>query len=36
MQIVVTIPDELAAEAQTRGLVLEKYLPELLAEDLAT
>ena len=36
MQINVTIPDELAAQAQARGLVLDRYLPELLAEDLAT
>jgi hypothetical protein len=35
MQITVTIPDELAAQAQARGLVLDSYLPELLAEDLA-
>jgi len=36
MQITVTIPDELAAQAQARGLALDRYLPELLAEDLAT
>lgn len=36
MQITVTIPDELAAQARARGLVLDRYLPELLAEDLAT
>ncbi len=35
MQITVTIPDELAAKAQARGLELERYLPALLAEDLA-
>jgi len=35
MQITVTIPDELAAQAQARGLDLDSYLPELLAEDLA-
>ncbi len=35
MQITVTIPDELAAQAQALGLVLDSYLPELLAEDLA-
>ncbi len=35
MQITVTIPDELAAQAQARGLVLDRRLPELLAEDLA-
>ncbi len=35
MQITVTIPDELAAQAQARGLTLDLYLPELLAEDLA-
>jgi len=34
MQITVTIPDELAAQA--RGLALDRYLPELLAEDLVT
>ena len=33
MQITVTIPDELAAQA--RGLALDHYLPKLLAEDLA-
>ncbi len=36
MQITVTIPDELAAQARARGLALDRYLPELLAEDLAT
>jgi hypothetical protein len=36
MQITVTIPDELAAQAAARGLVLDSYLPELLAKDLAT
>jgi len=36
MQITVNIPDELAAQAQARGLVLDSYLPELLAVDLAT
>ncbi len=36
MQITITIPDELAAQAQARGLALDRYLPELLAEDLAT
>ncbi len=35
MQITVTIPDELAAQAQARGLALDRRLPELLAEDLA-
>ncbi len=35
MQITVTIPDELAAQAQARGLDLDSYLPELLAENLA-
>ena len=36
MQITVTIPDDLAAQAQARGLVLDSYLPELLAENLAS
>jgi len=36
MQITVTIPDELAAQAQARGLALDSYLPELLAENLAS
>ena len=35
MQITLTIPDELAAQAQARGLALDHYLPELLAETLA-
>ncbi len=34
MQLTITIPDELAAQAQARGLALERYLPALLAEDL--
>ncbi len=36
MQITVTIPDELAAQAQARGLVLDRYISELLAENLAS
>ncbi len=32
MQITVTIPDELAAQAQTRGLTPERYVEKLLAE----
>ncbi len=36
MQITVTIPDELAAQAQARGLILDRCLPELLAKKLAT
>ncbi len=35
MQITVEIPDELAAQAQARGLRLDRYLPALLAEGLA-
>ena len=35
MQITVTIPDELAAQAHARGLALDRYLPELLAENLS-
>ncbi len=35
MQITVTIPDELAAQAQARGLELDRYLPELLAEEFS-
>ena len=36
MQITVTIPDELAAQAQARGLALDHYLLKLLAENLAS
>jgi len=35
MQIMVTIPDELAAQAQARGFVLETYLRQLMEEDLS-
>ena len=35
MQVTITIPDELAAQAQARGLALDRHLPALLAEDLA-
>ena len=32
MQITVTIPDELAAQVQARGLVLETYVGELVRQ----
>jgi hypothetical protein len=32
MQITVTIPDELAAQAQSRGLTPENYVERLIAE----
>ena len=35
MQITVNIPDDLAIQAQARGLSLERYLAALLAADLA-
>lgn len=35
MQILLTISDELAAEAMARGLSLDRLLPELLAEEFA-
>ncbi len=33
MQITVTIPDELAAQVQARGLTLESYVERLIAEE---
>lgn len=35
MEITVHIPDELAAEAQARGVGLEAYVEELLAQQVA-
>jgi len=35
MQITVTIPDELAAQAQARGLTPEGYIEKLIAEQSA-
>jgi hypothetical protein len=35
MQITVTIPDELAAQAQARGLTPESYIEKLIAEQSA-
>jgi hypothetical protein len=32
MQITVNIPDEIAAEAQARGIALEKYVEQVLAD----
>jgi post-segregation antitoxin (ccd killing protein) len=34
MQVTVTIPDELAAEVQARGLALDTYVRELVEEKL--
>jgi hypothetical protein len=34
MQVTVTIPDELAAQVQSRGLTPESYVEHLLAEQL--
>jgi hypothetical protein len=36
MEITVNIPDELAAEAQARGLDLQSYVEELLTQRTAT
>ena len=36
MQIAVNIPDELAATIQARGLKIESYVEELVAEQAAT
>lgn len=36
MQITVTIPDELAAQVQSRGLTPESYVEHLIAEQTAT
>lgn len=36
MRITVTIPDELAAEIQSRGMTPENYLEILIAEQLQT
>ena len=36
MQIIVTIPDELAAQAQAQGLTPESYVEKLVAEQAAT
>lgn len=36
MQITVTIPDELAAQAQAQGLTPESYVEKLVAEQAAT
>jgi hypothetical protein len=35
MEIRVNVPDELAAQAQTRGMAVEEYVAELLAERVA-
>jgi hypothetical protein len=35
MEIRVNVPDELAAQAQTRGMAVEEYVAELLAERTA-
>ena len=35
MVVTVNIPDELAAQAKARGLSLEAYVQEILAEQLA-
>ena len=35
MEVTVNIPDELAAQAKARGLSLEAYVQEILAEQLA-
>lgn len=36
MQVTITIPDELAAQAQARGLSPESYVEKLVAEQAAT
>jgi hypothetical protein len=36
MEIRVNIPDELAAQAQARGIRLEVYVEELLAQQVAS
>ena len=36
MVVTVNIPDELAAQARARGLSLESYIQEILAQQLAT
>ncbi len=36
MEIRVNVPDELASQAESRGLPVEKYAEELLAERVAT
>jgi hypothetical protein len=36
MVVTVNIPDELAAAAKARGLPLEAYVPEILAQPLAS
>jgi hypothetical protein len=36
MLITIEIPDELIAQAHARGLALDRYLPQLLAQQLAT
>ena len=36
MQITVTIPDELAAEIQSRGMTPQSYLESLIAKQLCT
>ncbi|MGD0786579.1 MAG: hypothetical protein ABR898_01255 [Terracidiphilus sp.] len=35
MQVTLNIPDDLAAQAQERGFVLETYVRELMREDLS-
>ncbi len=35
MQVTITIPDELAAQVQARGLELDTYISNLMAEDLS-
>jgi predicted nucleic acid-binding protein len=35
MEIRVNVPDELAAQAQTRGIAVEEYVEKLLAERVA-
>jgi hypothetical protein len=35
MQVTLNIPDDLAAQAQARGFVLETYVRELMREDLS-
>jgi post-segregation antitoxin (ccd killing protein) len=35
MQVTLNIPDDLAAQAQARGFVLETYLRELMKENLS-
>jgi hypothetical protein len=36
MQVTVTIPDELAAQVQSRGLTPQSYVEHLIAEQTAT